>query len=224
MNPARPNVLVFFTDQQRHDTTGVHGCPLDLTPNFDRMATQGTHVAHSFTCQPVCGPARSCLQTGLYATQTGCWRNNIPLARSTERSPTISATPVIRPATSANGTWATATPTARAREERGGYEYWLAANAIEMTSDAYDCVVYDNDNQAIQTARLPRGRPCRRRHPFHQRQGECDAPFICSSRFWNRTTRTTATTTRPPTATPNATLAAGPRPISPPSPDTTRLT
>jgi arylsulfatase A-like enzyme len=70
-----PNIVVFFTDQQRWDTTGVHGNPLELTPNFDRMAQSGTHVYNSFTCQPVCGPARSCLQTGLYATQTGVYVN-----------------------------------------------------------------------------------------------------------------------------------------------------
>ena len=35
---AQPNVIVFFTDQQRWDTTGVHGNPLNLTPSFDRMA------------------------------------------------------------------------------------------------------------------------------------------------------------------------------------------
>ena len=76
----RPNVVVFFTDQQRWDTTGVHGNPLGLTPNFDRMARQGTHVAHSCTCQPVCAPARSSLQTGRYATNTGVFRNGIALA------------------------------------------------------------------------------------------------------------------------------------------------
>src|SRR5438105_7712405 len=65
-----PNVIVFFTDQQRWDTAGVHGNPLDLMPNFDRMARRGTHVFSSFTCQPVCGPARSALQTGLYPTTT----------------------------------------------------------------------------------------------------------------------------------------------------------
>jgi len=53
--------------------------PLDLTPNFDRMATHGTHVANCFTCQPVCAPARASLQTGLYSTNTGVWRNAIPL-------------------------------------------------------------------------------------------------------------------------------------------------
>ena len=70
-NAKKPNVVVFFTDQQRWDTTGLHGNPMDLTPNLDRLARSHTHVAHSFTCQPVCGPARSCLQTGLYATTTG---------------------------------------------------------------------------------------------------------------------------------------------------------
>jgi arylsulfatase A-like enzyme len=150
MNPARPNVLVFFTDQQRHDTTGVHGCPLDLTPNFDRMATQSTHVAHSFTCQPVCGPARSCLQTGLYATQTGCWRNSIPLAPEHR-----TLAHYFRDAgyhTGYIGKWHLGDGASNGpvrEDQRGGYEYWLAANAIEMTSDAYDCVVYNSDNQAI---------------------------------------------------------------------------
>ena len=78
----KPNVIVFFTDQQRWDTTGLHGNPMGLTPNFDRLAREHTHAAHSFSCQPVCGPARSCLQTGLYATTTGCYRNAIPLPDS----------------------------------------------------------------------------------------------------------------------------------------------
>src|SRR5882724_4025070 len=81
MSHRRPNVIVFFTDQQRHDTTGVHGCPLRLTPNFDRMATRGTHLVNNFTCQPVCAPARACLQTGLYATQTQVWANGMALPR-----------------------------------------------------------------------------------------------------------------------------------------------
>ncbi|MDH7571028.1 MAG: sulfatase-like hydrolase/transferase, partial [Armatimonadota bacterium] len=71
----RPNVVVFFTDQQRWDMAGVHGNPLDLMPNFDRMAHRGTHVQYAFTCQPVCGPARAVLQTGQYATTVGCFRN-----------------------------------------------------------------------------------------------------------------------------------------------------
>ena len=76
---ANNNVIVFFTDQQRFDTSSLHGNPMNLTPNFDRMAQRGTHIAEAVTCQPVCGPARSAFQTGLWPTTSGCFRNNIGL-------------------------------------------------------------------------------------------------------------------------------------------------
>ena len=40
-----PNVIVFFTDQQRWDTTGLHGNPMGLTPNLDRLAREHTQDA-----------------------------------------------------------------------------------------------------------------------------------------------------------------------------------
>ena len=68
---SKPNIIVFFTDQQRWDTSGLHGNPLSLMENFDHYAVEGTHLYNSFTCQPVCGPARASLQSGMYATKTG---------------------------------------------------------------------------------------------------------------------------------------------------------
>ncbi|MFQ9872808.1 MAG: sulfatase-like hydrolase/transferase, partial [Oscillospiraceae bacterium] len=64
----QPNIVFFFVDQQRWDTAGCYGQPLDITPNLDRMAEEGTLFQNAYTCQPVCGPARACLQTGRYAT------------------------------------------------------------------------------------------------------------------------------------------------------------
>ncbi|CAG7649320.1 sulfatase-like hydrolase/transferase [Paenibacillus allorhizosphaerae] len=148
MNPEtkRPNVIVFFTDQQRWDTTGVHGNPLQLTPNFDRMALQGTHLYHSFTCQPVCGPARSCLQTGLYATTSGCWRNGIPLGQQKTLAHYFKESGY---STGYIGKWHLASDEPVPEEQRGGYEYWLAANLLEFSSDAYDTVLYDNDGREV---------------------------------------------------------------------------
>ena len=76
----KKNVVVFFTDQQRYDTTGAHHNPCGLTPNFDQMASDGTHVDLAFTPQPVCGPARGVLQTGKYATAIGNYRNGVVLS------------------------------------------------------------------------------------------------------------------------------------------------
>jgi arylsulfatase A-like enzyme len=59
---------------------GLHGNPLNLTPNLDRLAGRNTFLANTFSCQPVCGPARACMQTGKYASRTGCYRNGVGLA------------------------------------------------------------------------------------------------------------------------------------------------
>jgi arylsulfatase A-like enzyme len=141
----RPNVIVFFTDQQRWDSTGIHGCPLELTPNFDRMAQRGTDLHTTVTCQPVCAPARSSFQTGMYATNTGVYRNGIPLAQdAVTLAKCFNAGGY---ATAYIGKWHLATQDPIPEAERGGYQSWLASNLLEFTSDAYDTVMFDNDNQ-----------------------------------------------------------------------------
>ena len=144
---GKPNVIVFFTDQQRWDSAGVHGNPLDLTPNFDRVAAGGTHLYNTFTPQPVCGPARSCMQTGLYATTTGSFKNGIPLDPSLRTlahhfNDAGYATGYI-------GKWHLASRDPVPADERGGYRDWLAANLLEFSSDAYRTTLFDNDEQPV---------------------------------------------------------------------------
>ena len=79
MNSKPCNIVFYFSDQQRWDTLGCYGQKLPVTPVLDKLAQEGTKFEHAFTCQPVCGPARACLQSGMYATQTGCYRNDIEL-------------------------------------------------------------------------------------------------------------------------------------------------
>lgn len=146
----QPNVLVFFTDQQRFDSTGAHGNPLGLTPHFDGMARRGTHLRHSFTCQPVCGPARACLQTGIYPTRLGCFANNRPLQPQHKTLAHHFGAAGYR--TGYIGKWHLADGDcvgAVAPHQRGGYEFWLAANRLEHTSDAYDTRLYDNDEREM---------------------------------------------------------------------------
>ncbi|MCW8131622.1 MAG: sulfatase-like hydrolase/transferase [Planctomycetota bacterium] len=145
--PQRNNVIVFFTDQQRWDMAGVHGNPLDLMPNFDRAAQEGTHLYNCFTPQPVCGPARSCIQTGQFATQTGCWRNGIPL-----KEDAVTMAKCFRKGgytTGYIGKWHLAKEVAVPEPARGGYEYWLGSNVLEATSDAYRTRLYDNENKPV---------------------------------------------------------------------------
>jgi arylsulfatase A-like enzyme len=150
MASSRPNIIVFFTDQQRADTTGAHGNPAGLTPNFDRMASEGTHVYNSFTCQPVCGPARSCLQTGMFANQTGVWRNGYRphdhlKMLGTRFSEAGYSTGYI-------GKWHLMPHEFQGpvpQEGRGGYDYWLGANLLEFVSGPYDTHLWDKNDQEV---------------------------------------------------------------------------
>jgi len=150
MAESRPNIVVFFTDQQRFDSMGLHGNPLDLTPNFDRLAVEGTHLFNLFTPQPVCGPSRSVLQTGLYATATGAYRNCVlpdPARKKLGER--------FREAgyqTGYIGKWHLAESDPVPVGQRGGYDYWLAANLLEFTSDAYRCDLFDGQGNKV---RLP---------------------------------------------------------------------
>ena len=71
---GKKNIIFYFSDQQRWDTVNE-----EVTPNLCELAKEGIKYENNFTCQPVCGPARACLQTGVYATQCGCYWNGIPL-------------------------------------------------------------------------------------------------------------------------------------------------
>jgi arylsulfatase A-like enzyme len=139
----KPNIVVFFTDQQRWDTTGASGNQLGLTPNFDRMAARGTYLQNFSTCQPVCGPARSCLQTGLFATQTGVWRNGPALD---PEYPDTLAKIFSKNGydTGYIGKWHLgASDGPVPKENRGGYDYWWASEALEITTEAYGGTVWD---------------------------------------------------------------------------------
>ena len=143
----KPNIIVFFTDQQRWDTSGLHGNPLSLMENFDHYAQEGTHLFNSFTCQPVCGPARASLQTGKYATKTGVFRNHITLNKKQKTLAQYLNKEGYE--TAYIGKWHLGSSDPVKKNERGGYNYWLASNLLEFTSDSYDTIIYDKNNKRI---------------------------------------------------------------------------
>lgn len=154
------NIIFYFTDQQRWDTCGCFGQPLDITPNLDRLASEGVKFDNAFTPQPVCGPCRALFQTGRYPTETGCFRNNIMLPSNIKTLGSYIEeagyeTAYIGKWHLASGSRAENSPavdhtiTPIPRELRGGYTgFWRAADVLEFTSHGYDGYVFDeNDNR-----------------------------------------------------------------------------
>ena len=155
------NIIFYFTDQQRWDTCGCFGQPLDIPPNLDALAREGVKFDNAFSPQPVCGPCRALFQTGKYPTETGCFRNNIMLPAGVK---TLGQ--YIEEAgyeTAYIGKWHLAsdgelekppaidhTVTAIPRELRGGYTgFWRAADVLEFTSHGYDGFVFDENDKRV---------------------------------------------------------------------------
>lgn len=155
---AKPNIIFYFSDQQRFDTCGCYGQSLDITPHLDTMAEEGVRFDLAFSPQPVCGPCRSIFQTGLYPTETGCFRNNIALP--TDVKTLANYLDEAGYESAYIGKWHLAstggleeTPSIDyhrkpiPEELRGGYKgFWRASDVLEFTSDGYGGYVFDEDN------------------------------------------------------------------------------
>ena len=159
--PERPNIVFFFTDQQRWDTCGCYGQPLDVTPELDTMASQGVRFDLAFTCQPVCGPARACLQTGRYAAEIGVFTNGIRLPRNEKTLAHHLGDAGYQ--TAYVGKWHLASSRHHEFEQepvpphlRGGYrDFWHAADVLEFTSHGYGGHMWDADGNRVD---FPEGR------------------------------------------------------------------
>lgn len=67
----RPNFVLFMPDQLRADTVfGTHESRA-RTPNFDRLAAEGTSFTNCFVQYPACTPSRCSMFTGLYPHTLG---------------------------------------------------------------------------------------------------------------------------------------------------------
>ncbi len=144
---SKPNVIVFFTDQQRWDTSSLFGNTMDLTPNFDRMAMEGTHCYNAFSCQPVCLPARICLQTGQYASRFDTYNNGGQLPADQETIGHLFRNAGYK--TAYIGKWHMCHENPVPKDRRTGYDYWLGSNVLEFTSDAYQTMMYDDDGNEV---------------------------------------------------------------------------
>jgi len=76
-NTAKPNVVIFFTDDQGYVDLSCYGNPTIHTPHLDQMAAQGMKLTQFYVASPVCSPSRAALLTGSYPKRVGMHKHVI---------------------------------------------------------------------------------------------------------------------------------------------------
>jgi len=78
-NDTPENILLILTDQQYIDTIAAAGCPYVKTPALDQLKKHGFYFSQSHSTNPVCSPARSSIFTGRMPSETGVYKNGLPI-------------------------------------------------------------------------------------------------------------------------------------------------
>lgn len=76
--PARPNIVFIFSDDHAPQAIGAYGSWLSafcreqaVTPNIDRLASQGGFFVNSFCGNSLCSPSRAAILTGRHSHANG---------------------------------------------------------------------------------------------------------------------------------------------------------
>jgi len=79
-NQPRRNIILLLSDDHRYDFMSfLNESPAFLeTPNLDRMARQGAHLANAFVSTSLCSPSRASILTGQYMHHHGIVDNQRP--------------------------------------------------------------------------------------------------------------------------------------------------
>ena len=98
----KPNIILLYTDDQGWGDLGCFQHPYIKTPNFDRLARQGTRFTNFYVNCPVCAPSRAAIMSGRFPAQVGFnWipvsdplaciraRKTCPYGLDTERFPPV---------------------------------------------------------------------------------------------------------------------------------------
>ncbi|MDZ7607602.1 MAG: sulfatase-like hydrolase/transferase [Cyclobacteriaceae bacterium] len=67
----KPNILLILTDDQGYYDVGACGAKDLLTPNIDKLFSQGMQFTNFYANSSVCSPTRASINTGLYPDRAG---------------------------------------------------------------------------------------------------------------------------------------------------------
>lgn len=144
------NIIFYFSDQQRFDTLTP-----EVMPNLCSLIEEdGASFQNTYSPQPVCGPCRAILQSGVYQNENGCYINGISLKTKATLAKYFKEGGY---ETAYVGKWHLASDMLRfnvekkpiPKERLGGYEYFRGADVLEFTSHGEDGFIFTEEGQRL---------------------------------------------------------------------------
>lgn len=74
----KPNIVLLFSDDAGYADFGFQGSKVMITPNLDKLASEGVVFTQGYVSASVCGPSRAGIMTGKYQQRFGFEENNVP--------------------------------------------------------------------------------------------------------------------------------------------------
>ena len=85
---SKPNILFILVDDLRPEL-GCYGADQVLTPNIDKLASEGLQFNRAYCNVPVCGASRASLLTGILPTKTRFVRYNTYVSKDAPNAKTL---------------------------------------------------------------------------------------------------------------------------------------
>lgn len=79
-----PNIVIVIGDDCTYRDIGCYGSKDAITPNIDKLASEGIKFNNFYQATAMCSPTRHCLMTGLYPVKSGAYPNHTRVNEGTK--------------------------------------------------------------------------------------------------------------------------------------------
>lgn len=142
---VKPNIVYIYADQWRGEAMGYAGNKDVMTPNLDKLASEGVTFTNAISTTPVCTPHRAMMLTGQYILKTGMFMNDVSLDPEIESFGKIYKKAGY--ATAFIGKWhvdGNGRSGFIPKERRQGFDYW---KALECSHSYNNSMYWGNDDK-----------------------------------------------------------------------------
>ena len=144
------NIIAIVPDDHSQRAMGAYGDDQAVTPNFDKLASQGVRFSNAYAAAPVCSPSRAAFFSGKYPSQVGV--NDFLMLNEKYADRGLDTSAVLWPEilkqngykTGLIGKWHLGEAEERHPTNRG-FDYFVG---YEQDSKAFDPILYKNGNVA----------------------------------------------------------------------------